>query len=76
MAPTKYEVSVRFGKFWKVVYTNVVDKSEGAQEEEQKSNTEQTIELNCMTYSGIKIYMIDGDGRIDDGGEKKIAYGI
>jgi hypothetical protein len=29
-----------------------------------------------MTYAGIKVYMIDGDGIEMDGGEEKIVYGI
>jgi len=29
-----------------------------------------------MTYSGIKILMIDGPGRADDGGTMKVTYGI
>jgi hypothetical protein len=29
-----------------------------------------------MTYSGIKIYMVDGDGTENDAGTEKIVYGI
>jgi len=32
--------------------------------------------MNSMTYSGIKILMIDGAGRVDDGGTMKVTYGI
>ena len=34
------------------------------------------VNMNCQTYSGIKIRMVDGNGKIKDGSEDKITYAI
>jgi hypothetical protein len=63
---------VKFGKFWKVIFSNIVE----SEEENEDAGIQVDYSLNSMTYSGIKIHMVEGDGVEEDGGEEKIVYGI
>jgi hypothetical protein len=62
---TKFEVSVRFGKYWKIVFSNFIE----SEDSEGAGGTQVDFEMNSMTYSGIKIVMVDGPGRENDAGE-------
>ena len=55
-----------------MIYSNIVE----SEEENDAGGIQVDYSLNSMTYSGIKIYMVDGDGVENDGGEEKIVYGI
>jgi len=74
MSATKYEIFVKIGNFWKVVKTTIVEDDDA--EEEAGGGDEIFVNMNCFTYTGIKIRMVDGNGKEKDGEVEKITYGI